>query len=555
MAFFSPLRPTSSLRPLKKVRPRPCWLVWSGWLALAFVWLCVLASASASGSGLVAGEFSGELPLVQDSIADDIHGVGHELERIQTQAAGSRRDFGPGDVVQHEDQQAANDDSASASSASASASSSSSASENRATPPTSNPDGIAQTDKTNQQHAHDFVLASARVHQALRFLAMLVFALVVALLCTRKMPRRAPAGLRRRWQAWQGMLAVAAAFAWDVARKASDTKRWFKAARNVKMRWRQLMKRVRIIWASRNKPKGAVQTTLRRTQTVVTKKLLEPLSRAAAGLWQEDGTGCLLPPQQASHRGKLTVVLDLDETLVLGVALPHESPELGRSRWKESARRRQLRSFDLPPPLGGPGGVRVYERPGAREFLAKLSAACEVVLFTSASQSYAEAIRDRFESTHEPTGPIHVRRGSRGASPSPVRPAVGPQQQQRRATFTATLDRSSTRPCAYCQYAKDLSRLGRPPGRVVLVDNDPYAFVLQPSSGIPIRTFRGDPNDCELLGTILPLCLALAELRDVRPVLARRFAMHEWFERRGCVLPIAAETDAAAPSPDGSSSL
>ncbi|GHP11083.1 hypothetical protein PPROV_000981300 [Pycnococcus provasolii] len=499
------------------------------------------ASENASFPTKEESDRSGEL-VVQDQLADDIHGVGHELERIQTQAAGSRRDFGPGDVVQHEEQQAANDDSASSSASassasSASASASSSASENRATPPTSNPDGIAQADKTNQQHAHDFVLASARVHQALRFLAMLVFALVVALLCTRKMPRRAPAGLRRRWQAWQGMLAVAAAFAWDVARKASDTKRWFKAARNVKMRWRQLMKRVRIIWASRNKPKGAVQTTLRRTQTVVTKKLLEPLSRAAAGLWQEDGTGCLLPPQQASHRGKLTVVLDLDETLVLGVALPHESPELGRSRWKESARRRQLRSFDLPPPLGGPGGVRVYERPGAREFLAKLSAACEVVLFTSASQSYAEAIRDRFESTHEPTGPIHVRRGSRGASPSPVRPAVGPPQQQRRATFTATLDRSSTRPTRGS------------------VDNDPYAFVLQPSSGIPIRTFRGDPNDCELLGTILPLCLALAELRDVRPVLARRFAMHEWFERRGCVLPIAAETDAAAPSPDGSSSL
>ena len=124
-------------------------MVWSGWLALAFVWLCVLASASGVSLALAG---SGEL-VVQDQLADDIHGVGHELERIQTQAAGSRRDFGPGDVVQHEEQQAANDDSASSS---ASASSASSASASSAASASSRVIGrlVAAPEDARQDAAH-----------------------------------------------------------------------------------------------------------------------------------------------------------------------------------------------------------------------------------------------------------------------------------------------------------------------------------------------------------------------------------------------------------------
>merc|ERR1712093_532780 len=48
-------------------------------------------------------------------------------------------------------------------------------------------------------------------------------------------------------------------------------------------------------------------------------------------------------------------------------------------------------------------------------------------------------------------------------------------------------------------YVKDLSKLGRKPEKMIIVDHDPQAFRLQPENAILIRPFNGDPNDSELL--------------------------------------------------------
>ncbi|SOV13100.1 mitochondrial import inner membrane translocase subunit TIM50, putative [Plasmodium gaboni] len=48
-------------------------------------------------------------------------------------------------------------------------------------------------------------------------------------------------------------------------------------------------------------------------------------------------------------------------------------------------------------------------------------------------------------------------------------------------------------------YVKDLKRLGRNLDRVVMIDHDPKAFMLQPDNGILIKEFHGDLNDKEML--------------------------------------------------------
>ncbi len=41
--------------------------------------------------------------------------------------------------------------------------------------------------------------------------------------------------------------------------------------------------------------------------------------------------------------------------------------------------------------------------------------------------------------------------------------------------------------------------------RTVLVDDTPLAFLHQPSNGIPVLGFRGDPDDRLLVEAVLPL--------------------------------------------------
>jgi CTD small phosphatase-like protein 2 len=48
------------------------------------------------------------------------------------------------------------------------------------------------------------------------------------------------------------------------------------------------------------------------------------------------------------------------------------------------------------------------------------------------------------------------------------------------------------------QYLKDLAAVVPPstdPGRLVLVDNNPISFVCQPSNGIRVPDFHGEPDE------------------------------------------------------------
>jgi hypothetical protein len=63
---------------------------------------------------------------------------------------------------------------------------------------------------------------------------------------------------------------------------------------------------------------------------------------------------------------------------------------------------------------------------------------------------------------------------------------------------------------------KDLSKLGRSLKSLILIDNSPTSYSLQPDNALPIPTWINDPNDSEL-AKLIPVLEILATLSDVRP--------------------------------------
>eukprot|EP00898_Chlorokybus_atmophyticus_P005634 jgi/Chlat1/6071/Chrsp4S09090 len=226
----------------------------------------------------------------------------------------------------------------------------------------------------------------------------------------------------------------------------------------------------------------------------------------------------LLPPLPEKHADRLTVVLDLDETLVCAYnctgAASHAqnlaamrgmrcfnltcnavtTPEADAIEQQQQSGAPQLRRTT------GSNAIIVYERPGLETFLKRLSDFADLVLFTAGLEGYAHPLINRID----PEGTIKYR-----------------------------LYRNATVSTSYRDHVKDLSKLGRDLRRTVLVDNNPFSFLLQPGNGIPCVSFTGDPSDRELENTLLPLLEQLAEEKDVRPMLVDRFKMPEWFRMRG----------------------
>ena len=66
-------------------------------------------------------------------------------------------------------------------------------------------------------------------------------------------------------------------------------------------------------------------------------------------------------------------------------------------------------------------------------------------------------------------------------------------------------------------YIKDLSLLGRPLSRIIIIDNISQNFSAQPSNGILIDSWFKNPGDEELLKMAsLLLCIAESKFEDVR---------------------------------------
>lgn len=192
----------------------------------------------------------------------------------------------------------------------------------------------------------------------------------------------------------------------------------------------------------------------------------------------------VLPPQRPEHRGKRTLLLDLDETLVHC----HPSPVPG-----------------APPPAlhtrieAGAMilDAHVYVRPFTQLALEVFSHLFEVVIFTASASVYADRVLDFLD----PDGRrIHYRLYRQHCTE------------------------------IYGGHFKDLRRLGRRLDDCILVDNSPLALGLIPDNGIPVSSWFGDDlEDSELLDLIrlLEMCTD-SQCPSVSQFLIERFGFNHF---------------------------
>ena len=182
----------------------------------------------------------------------------------------------------------------------------------------------------------------------------------------------------------------------------------------------------------------------------------------ASVVLRENGSFSTVEPPylKTSNLKQYTLVLDLDETIV---------------------------HFKINPDLENEGVLKV--RPGIHEFLETLGKVYEIIVFTAATKEYADILIDEVE--------------------------------ENKIYFDYRLYRQHT-VIIDNDFVKDLTRLGRPLDKIIIVDNMPQNFRLQKENGINIRAFWGeDKNDTALI-ELMPILLNIAkEGGDVRKGLAK----------------------------------
>mgnify|MGYP003365963386 CR=1 FL=1 len=194
------------------------------------------------------------------------------------------------------------------------------------------------------------------------------------------------------------------------------------------------------------------------------------LTELQPGQAHASGYKTLLAPQDPKFLGKKCLVLDLDETLV------HSSFKYLRTA-----------DFVLPVDIDDQiHNVYVIKRPGVDDFLKRVGAQYEVVVFTASVSRYGDPLLDILDK-HKL---IHHR-----------------------------LFRES---CYNYEgnYIKNLSQIGRPLSDIIILDNSPASYIFHPQHAIPRSSWFSDTHDNELLD-IIPLLEDLSEssVPDVAKVL------------------------------------
>jgi Dullard-like phosphatase family protein len=179
----------------------------------------------------------------------------------------------------------------------------------------------------------------------------------------------------------------------------------------------------------------------------------------------------MLCPCPKAKVGKITLTLDIDETLVHASMQPRPG----------------LRYDAIVHVNDGPnsGDIYVAFRPHLHTFLRAVAPLFEVVVFTASLSCYADPLMD----------------------------TIDPDK-------TLVTDRLYREHCIEVQggWIKDINFCGRSLDRMVIIDNSPTAYCFQPRNAIPILSWFDDRRDDELL-KLIPLLQQLATEESVYPFL------------------------------------
>ncbi|XVE51545.1 hypothetical protein DITRI_Ditri02bG0050600 [Diplodiscus trichospermus] len=178
-------------------------------------------------------------------------------------------------------------------------------------------------------------------------------------------------------------------------------------------------------------------------------------------------------PKEAWRRKPVTLVLDLDETLVHSTLEHCDDADFTFTVF-----------FNMKEHT-----VYVKQRPHLQTFLEKVAEMFEVVIFTASQSIYAERLLDILD---------------------PNRKLISRRVYRESCIFSEG------------SYTKDLTVLGVDLAKVAIIDNSPQVFRLQVNNGIPIKSWFDDASDCALI-SLLPFLETLVDADDVRPIIAKKF--------------------------------
>lgn len=230
-------------------------------------------------------------------------------------------------------------------------------------------------------------------------------------------------------------------------------------------------------------------------------------------------------------RGKLLVVLDLDKTLIHSELHDVGTP----ARCDVVISNDELRSMGFEPGLKE---NRVFLRPGLKQFIKKVGAVADVMIWTLSDPSLAMSVIRHFDESNVLRGIVgrdgtqhvslnfHETKDFKKLSRTIINPAkIMPPK------ISAYLNQMSS-VVNHSHFVKDLSMLGHDMSRILIVEDWPDLCVFNPDNAIIVNDFNNpheDSNsakDAELLEYVFPIVetlatkLASGQLSDVRPALA-----------------------------------
>ncbi|GLJ15209.1 hypothetical protein SUGI_0248610 [Cryptomeria japonica] len=216
-------------------------------------------------------------------------------------------------------------------------------------------------------------------------------------------------------------------------------------------------------------------------------------------------------PLPLNEKKKKTVVLDLDNTLVHASFTP-------------------IPQYDFLITVPGMGEsddtltYHVQKRPGVDLLLQRLSEyKYEIIVFTSAEETYADAILNKLEMDNNIT--IEFRLYKDSCTIMEIQSKEDDDENEGKGNVKEQK----------VVMVKDLARLGRDLKNVIIVDDDPAGYTFQPENAVSLKAFKGDLTDRELW-KVMDLCRVAVTCGDVREAIRTHAFITTINEKYACSL-------------------